>query len=85
MAAISARELDRLAGISESHTSLLERSIGDRISARTAVAIARVLGSSLDWLLTGRGLEPTPERVKEAVSSARKPPDPPRESVHPVA
>ena len=72
MAAISARELDRLAGISESHTSLLERSIGDRISARTAVAIAKVLGASLDWLLAGRGHEPTPETVKEAVSSVRQ-------------
>ena len=72
LAKLSARETDRLTGLSESHTSLLERAIGERIAAKTAIAIAHTFDVSLDWLLTGAGSEPSTERVLEAVGRARE-------------
>ncbi len=51
---ISARELDRRAGLTQGHTSLIET--GERsIEAGTAAKLATALGVSLDWLVLGRG------------------------------
>ena len=70
LAGISARELDRLAGLSENHTSLLESVVRD-VRAETAVAVARALGVSLDWLLVGAGRPPTARAVRAAIDAAR--------------
>jgi transcriptional regulator with XRE-family HTH domain len=70
-AGISARDLDRLAGITEGHTSLIEAVLGEQVSAQTLAPIARVLGTTLDWLVTGEGAEPSREAVRSAVDSAR--------------
>lgn len=70
LAGISARELDRLAGLSENHTSLLESVVRD-VRAETAVAVARTLGVSLDWLLVGAGRPPTARAVRAAIDAAR--------------
>lgn len=70
LAGISARELDRLAGLSENHTSLLESVVRD-VRAETAVAVARTLGVSLDWLLVGEGKAPSERSVRAAVEAAR--------------
>jgi len=41
------------------------------IEAKTAVALAEVLGASLDWLLKGTGQAPSERRVRESVARAR--------------
>lgn len=64
---LSSRELDRLAGLGEGHTSLIETGRRKNISTETAASIARVLGVSLDWLVLGRGRNPT---IKHLVASA---------------
>lgn len=60
---ISARELDRRAGLTQGHTSLIET--GERsIEAATAAKLATALGVSLDWLVMGRGVGPdTPSKT----------------------
>ena len=68
---LSTRELDRLAGITEGHTSLIETGARPNIEARTAASLARVLGVSLDWLVTGAGKEPSERAVRSAVAAAR--------------
>lgn len=70
---ITARELDRLAGITAGHTSLIESGYVRNVSAETAARIARVLGASLDWLLLGRGRAPSERIVKAAIEAARTP------------
>ena len=71
LSGISARELDRLANLAEGHTSLIENGSRPNVEARTAAAIAQVLGVSLDWLVSGEGKAPTERGVKAAVEAAR--------------
>ena len=69
---LSARELDRLAGLkAEGHTSLIESGVTNNVKVETARGIARVLGVSLDWLIDGAGDAPTIESVQAAVDVAR--------------
>jgi hypothetical protein len=70
MAGMAARELDRLADITEGHTSLLE-SVVENVSAQTLAKVSKVLGVSIDWLVTGEGKEPSERAVKAAVEAAR--------------
>jgi hypothetical protein len=70
MAGIAARELDRLADITEGHTWLLESVVED-VRAQTLAKISRVLGVTIDWLVTGQGGEPSEREVKAAVEAAR--------------
>jgi transcriptional regulator with XRE-family HTH domain len=71
-AEISARELARLSGVSEPLIGYIERSPhGDRSRVRTLVAITKVLGCSLDWLLLGVGDAPRGIAVRAAVAKAR--------------
>lgn len=70
---LSLRELDRLAGNkSEAHASLIESGQRPRVEAETAMKYARVLGTTLDWLLLGTGDPPTAESVAAAVTKARR-------------
>jgi transcriptional regulator with XRE-family HTH domain len=73
LAKIAARELDRLAGITEGHTSLIESGHVADATSQTLVKIARVLGVSLDWLVSGFGDGPTTDTVIAAVAVARNP------------
>lgn len=68
---LSARELDRLAGLAEGHTSLIENGTRAAVEAKTAQALARVLGISLDWLIAGLGKMPSERTVRSAVDAAR--------------
>lgn len=68
---LGTRELDRLAGLTEGHTSAIETGNRPNVEARTAAALARVLGVSLDWLVTGTGPTPSERRIKVAVEQAR--------------
>jgi transcriptional regulator with XRE-family HTH domain len=64
---ISARELDRLAGKTEGHASLIEARRAADVLASNVAAYASVLGVTVEWLLTGEGDEPTEESVTAAV------------------
>ncbi|MBX3205137.1 MAG: helix-turn-helix transcriptional regulator [Labilithrix sp.] len=73
VAGLSARALSRLAGLaSEGHVASIE---AERLAARaeTLSAIARVLGTSLDWLVNGSGTRPSDRAVRAAVERARSP------------
>jgi DNA-binding XRE family transcriptional regulator len=68
MAGIPARELDRLAGLSEGHTANIESGRRPNIEARTASAIATVLGLSLDWLVSDAGSPPSEAAIRDSVA-----------------
>ncbi|MBX3261083.1 MAG: helix-turn-helix transcriptional regulator [Labilithrix sp.] len=71
-AGISARALSRLSGLaSAGHVASIEGGSGAR--PETLSAIARVLGTSLDWLVDGKGSRPTARAVRAAVERARAP------------
>lgn len=55
---LGARELDRLAGLKQGHTTIIESRDGD-IETETAAKIAKALGVSLEWLVTGVGDGPS--------------------------
>lgn len=71
LAELPARELDRLAGIRQGHSGIIEARASENVETATAQALARVLGVSLDWLIAGKGKEPTQRAVRAAVEIAR--------------
>lgn len=71
-AGLSARGLDDLAGLTAGYTRLIEAGKRGNIGSRTADAIARVLGVSLDWLIRGDGQEPTDLEMARALDTARR-------------
>lgn len=68
---LSARELDRLAGLREGHTALIEAGTRPNVEAKTAARLAGVLGLDLNWFLTGVGREPSKRAVGVAVEASR--------------
>jgi len=67
---LGSRDLDRLAGLSLNHTANLERRPGG-IDGVVAVRIARVLGSTVEWLVTGEGAPPSPSVTRATVDAPR--------------
>ena len=49
---IGSRELDRLAGLKEGHVAVIEGRDG-ALESETALKIAKALGVSLEWLISG--------------------------------
>ena len=70
-AGMSARELDRLAGLTQGHVSHIESTKGS-VTSTTLVAIAAVFGASLDWLVLGDGAPPGDDELATAVEGARR-------------
>ena len=68
---LSAREMSRLAGLSESMWGLLEAGEKTGPSAKTMVSIATLLGVTTDWIIARRGPDPSEESVRAAVERAR--------------
>ena len=69
---LSLTELGELARLkSPSHIGMIERGQRPHIEAATAVAICRVLGCSVEWLVLGEGDAPSPDSVRAAVERAR--------------
>jgi transcriptional regulator with XRE-family HTH domain len=56
---LSGRALDDKAGITPGHTSSIELGVRRTVTADTAAALARALGVSLDWLISGEGEGPS--------------------------
>jgi len=69
---LSARELDRLAGVAEGYASMIEAGTRTNVAVRVAVGYARVLGLSIDYLVTGAGSPPSARAVKRSVAAARE-------------
>ena len=68
---LSAKEVDRLAGLGEGHTRQIETGTKGNPGIKTLAAAARVLGVSLDWLDRG-GKTPSAEEVQRSVDTARR-------------
>jgi transcriptional regulator with XRE-family HTH domain len=75
LAGISGRRLDALAELRAGHVASIEAGRRPNIEAKTAMSLARVLGVTLDWLLTGVGDEPTELSVRRAVEASPEPTD----------
>lgn len=71
LADISARDLDRLAGRPEGHSTVIEARDDAPVRTDTAEHYADALGVTLDWLVRGIGPEPTRAQVVAAVEKAR--------------
>jgi transcriptional regulator with XRE-family HTH domain len=54
------RELSRAASVSHTIISLLETGRQEAIEVRAAVALAKALGVTVEWLVTGDGDGPKP-------------------------
>jgi len=67
-------EIDNLAGLAPGHTGLVKRSVRKHPSGVTLAGIGRVLGASVEWLVEGRGVEPSGPAVRRAVAAARAQP-----------
>jgi len=68
---LTCREADRLTGRRQNLTALLEKRRNSAILTSTAKLYARTFGCTLDWLIAGRGPEPTEEDVRAAVERAK--------------
>lgn len=68
---LSAYALSRRAGLgSVTHVALIENRDRKNIDIKTAQSIARALGLSWVWLLSGEGDIPTEKEIKSAVRGA---------------
>lgn len=72
VAGISLRELAWLAETSPGYPAHVESGFVEQIGTAIAFRLARVLGCSLEHLLTGGGDPPTDEQILAAVASARE-------------
>jgi transcriptional regulator with XRE-family HTH domain len=71
-AGVGVSDLAKIAGLkSPSHIGLIERGVRKDIAASTALALARVLGASVEWLVSGEGDEPSEAVVKAAIGTAQ--------------
>lgn len=70
---LAGAELERLAGIGETNIHFIENPAYARIpGGDNLLKIARVLGTTTDWLLDGSGKAPTVEQIAVAVVRARE-------------
>lgn len=72
LAGLSMQELSKLSGLAGSHARLIARGAVRSPRVEAAERLARTLGVSLDWLVSGIGPEPTPASVQAAVAKARE-------------
>ncbi len=71
-------ELGELAGLSPALVGMIERGDRTNIAATTATSLARVLGTTAEYLVDGVGAPPSDAEVYAAVARARS-------AVRPVA
>ena len=56
---ISAKKLDVLAGITVGHTAMIESGhVSENLKVATATKLAKALGTTLEWLVSGTGQGP---------------------------
>lgn len=71
-AGLSARELSELAGVSNAYVTLLESGRRSAPSHEIVSSIARVLGTTSDWLSQGIGPAPKASVTLAAIAKARR-------------
>lgn len=69
-AGLSAREVDRLAGLHSGHTWTIEHGTECRAQVNTLESIARALGIEPAWLVFGVGDAPDPASVSAVAKAA---------------
>jgi transcriptional regulator with XRE-family HTH domain len=69
---LTARELDRLAGLQPGHVRHIERGLRKHVSADTIAGIADVFGVSSDLLFRGIGTMPDRAEVCAGIARSRK-------------
>lgn len=68
---ISLREQDRLSGLTLGHSQAIDKNkIAGGIEAHVVARIARIYGSTIDWLYLGHGSPPTPVARESALDRA---------------
>lgn len=72
MAGLSQRKASRLAGLSESTVRHQETMFVSSPSNETLMGLAQLFDVTTDYLLTGRGEDPSEEHVKAAVARAEE-------------
>jgi len=70
-AAVDAKTLSVLAGLSTSHVGQLLRGEVQTLRTKTAEALSNVTGASCAWIAFGEGDEPSDQVVHDAVERAR--------------
>jgi transcriptional regulator with XRE-family HTH domain len=70
LAGISARRLAELAGVSPGYPNHLETGRRQNPPSEALSSFARVLGTTMDWLLNGAGEPPTESEAKAALAAA---------------
>lgn len=68
----SRETLSGYCGLSSAHLGLFARGKYPAMTTTVASKIARTFACSLDWLIEGKGEEPTPDDIAAAVVKARK-------------
>lgn len=71
VAGLSAREVDRLVGLTENHSRAIETKYEERTQAATLRKIAETLGVRASWLTYGQGKKPSKQEILTAVEAAR--------------
>lgn len=65
------REQDKLAGLTVGHSQHFEAGRnGSRVSARTVAQLARVYGTTMEWLYLGVGEPPSQPHLEKSVAQA---------------
>ncbi len=72
MSGLSAALLGEKAGLSKAIVSMLEGGQRENPHVNTVSAIAKVLGVSVEWLISGIGPEPKSEAVRATVAAGEK-------------
>lgn len=72
LGSINSTELSEAAGMSRGMVSMLETGAVSDMTTANASALARCLGVSLAFLLTGEGPEPTARQIVEAFLTAKQ-------------
>lgn len=67
---LSARAISTLAGLHGSHLSAIESRL-DNIELATLTALARVFGTTIDFLATGAGNPPSNRALRNAITHAQ--------------
>ena len=68
---LSLRELAGLIGVSPAYPSLIASGVRGNISTNIARDIARVFGTTTDFIVSGIGIAPTAAEAMQAVEAAR--------------
>lgn len=71
LAGVTGADLGVLAGLSKGAVSMIESGNRTDPSGSTVAALAKVLGISADWLLSGTEPEPDAKTVKAGIAAAR--------------